>query len=464
MKKVLCFIITLSLALSALSARGLRAIETENVEISEDKRESVATYITEDDIQISVVVEDSVNSDYYRYGVDIVNLSDGDFRFKENSISISQGNFDRDRWRELRFSNPSDFYHEKEAELKVESVLTALAFGAAIIDAFTPPVHGHRYRHYAPLLIPPVPHGSGAVFLGLGIAGVFEQVEDQNNLDYLKDNLLFSTVVAAGDEYSGFIYVPKGSGPDYKIEIDLGDEVAEFYFSKFNRRSGKRSEEKESSAKTKTQVKKTEKTVTETENKKNEKSSSVEVKVVSTSNDKLGFLFSYGIPFEQVSGFGGYVIYTEPGVGFYCGFDAYGDTGSKSLGVLSGSSSVDMDNGSFRGYYTFDRSLESASDYGCVSLGTTISAFPELAVMLGFGLDFSETYHYGDIYLRRYGENDSNFYKTGWVKESMPKFSFSPQVGLNFVAGPVDLAVLYSYRLGAKTDQYRLNIMVGFAF
>lgn len=463
MKRVLCFIVTLSVALSALPARGLRAIETEDVEISEDRRESVSTYTTENDIQISVVVEDSKDSDYYRYGVNIVNLSDGDFRFDESSVSISQGNFEKGRWRELKFTNPSDFYHEKETELKVESVLTALAFGAAIIDAFTPPVLGHRYRHYAPPLIPPVPHGSGAVFLGLGIAGVFEQVEDQDNLDYLKDNLLFSTVVAAGDEYSGFIYVPKGSGPDYKMEIDLGYELAEFYFSKFNRRSDSRSEKRKSSVRNEV---KTSKTVTErnAETKKTEKNSNLEINVVSTSNDKLGFVFSYGLPFEGVSGFGGYAIYTEPGAGFYFGFDGYGDTGSKSIGELSGSRSVDLNKGNGRYSYTLEDVHDSTRDYGCISLGSTFAIFPELALMLGFGLDFSETYYYGDIYEKRSGESSSVYYKSGWVKDSLPSFSFSPQIGINFVAGPVDLAVLYSYRFGANEDPYRLNIMAGFAF
>lgn len=415
MKRVLLIIISMLVSFSMFAAGGLYAIENDDLKVTVNNRKSVSTYITEDNVQISVVVESSVENGYYRYGVDIVNLSDKKFRFKEDSISILQGDYDIDDWRNIRFKKPSVYYQDKETALTLDTMFTVLSFGAAFLDAFNPPPIGHRYFHYAP-------HHNGALMFGMGVAGIFSQMEDANNLAYLRDNLLFSTTIAPGDEYSGFIYVPRGFGPDYLVKIEISDsETAEFYFSKSRYAYNKRDDS--SAHRNKRQSRAPERRTRAVQEEEQEPE-------ISIGNGTLGILFDFGIPFQDLPGFGTGVIYTTDTLGFYATADFYTRFDVPSI------------------------------NYFCFSTGITYNVFSDISLMFGFGLDFSDRYYYGDIPLYKANGPSSQ----GWIKDPETGFSFAPQIGVNFVLGPLDLATVYSFRIGDTLISSRLNLMAGIAF
>jgi len=171
----------------------------------------------------------------------IKNESDEKYQFKDTQIRIYGGNADRNRWTLIDTWNAQRFYNNTRKASAAGFIVATVAGVLNVVDAslqffsqtlvYTP--FGYAYVSTDDL-------DPGDVVLTAMIAHVaarhYQDVR-KSNMDYLRDNLLYSSTINPGDVYSGLVYFPTDSEyADYKVVFEDNDgKKEEFWFSRTDR-------------------------------------------------------------------------------------------------------------------------------------------------------------------------------------------------------------------------------------
>jgi len=469
MKKILCLLLLSGFAFMFADVK-LKAIEDENVSVTQNGYSSTSTYVSKDNVRISVMATDA-NEENIKLAVQIKNDGTEDFQFNENSISAYQGVYEDGKWTGITYYPATRYYSEKEYEEAAAVTVAAVGCGLMMMDLLLAPVcddgpHYHDVkpprrpsnpypRRPAPAPAPrrnprrgdPRPYGykqsysvPGSVLTPkidklsahTSVSVTFEYnpllnmlVYGANDLIYLKNSLLFSTVVKPGETVNGIIFINKNMGPDYKIEIDLGNEAACFYFSRSDKKAI----------------------------------------LKPWSDDERGhssFMFSMGLPVPDRYGF--YYIYSGVPVGLYLGANYQYPFGVKTdydgeleFGNYYPRRPVSNYKYSFEANGNIRR--EMVGFYG----GLTVKTFPHTWLMLGCGCDIGVLYRQG-VETRTNSSDPENVITRKsevWALDNNVEVYCTPQVGLNFIFNVLDIGTTFEYRIG---DGPQFDIMFGLAF
>ncbi len=408
--------------------------------LSDEAGNPVIFYESQNGLEISVAARNILSERMVRYAVSIKNNSYEDFYFDEKSISVLQGNSGTDSWSYLNYYNAPAYYAMKEAEYNAAAVVAGVGLGLIFLDLLLdlhPGVYYSSRGYYAPLS----PHrrlrpydSLFATWLDVGIStAVISSLMDDfdYNPGHLKNALLFSKKIAPGESESGYFVADVGSGPDYKVRIDISkDEAAEFVFLRSDRK---------------------------------------EILYPWSDPKTSRHSFSYGIffPMEGYNFSANYIWGGQP-VGSYLSFNAQidGIADSRPLGEVNGSNLVVFTDEYYKDRYpkgsaSFVPDGKSFSDVVGFTAGISVKTVPHTWLLVGCGIDVETLCLRGTI------KDSSNavIVENAWVYNSRGNVYAVPQVGFNAVFNFLNFGGTFSWRLGEGAKSGPLyGAFVGFSF
>lgn len=400
----------------------------------------VIFYESKDGLEISVAARNILSERKVRYVVGIKNNGSDDFYFDEKSISVLQGDYGTDSWSYLNYYNASAYYAMKEAEYNATAVVAGVGLGLIFLDLLLdaiPSFHYSSHGYYAPSHPPRRFRTYDSLFatwldVGISTAVISSLMDDFDyNPGHLKNALLFSKKIAPGESESGYFVADVGSGPDYKVRIDISkDEAAEFVFLRSDRK---------------------------------------EILYPWSDPKTSRHSFSYGIffPMEGYNFSANYIWGGQP-VGSYLSFNAQidGIADSRPLGEVNGSNLVVFTDEYYKDRYpkgsaSFVPDGKSFSDVVGFTAGISVKTVPHTWLLVGCGIDVETLCLRGTI------KDSSNavIVENAWVYNSRGNVYAVPQVGFNAVFNFLNFGGTFSWRLGEGAKSGPLyGAFVGFSF
>lgn len=418
----------------------LNGVMNDKSETSKIGKNTVISYKTQDDVHISVVGKYISDEKLIRYVVTIANKGNKVFDFKENMISIYQGNSDLNSWYPANYFSATAYYNKKLMEQhNTDNAVAAAEIGLAILDIVTD-IHsgrnygryGHRrysnsYHNHHPIL-----EIAGAI-VGIGVtAAVLSSILDDKDYtpEHLKNTLLYDRKINPGETYTGYFMGTAEKFPDYKVRFSLGsDENPEFTFQRSDR--------------------------TEIINPWSDPVSAKHSLVVGMNIPVNQFDFAY--------------IYGGQPVGLYLAGAISNTFWGDAQGKLNWDGTISLFEKST--YYSlsygnpffFSDGLKSENLYE-VSCGITIKAFPHSWIMAGCGFDFNVNYYYGHMEYKNIYNTTNSAYGI-WVQGLGADIYYKPQLGLNLVFNALDFGGMVSYRIGnGRKSGFQFDLFAGLAF
>lgn len=174
---------------------------------------------------------------------------------------------------------------------------------------------------------------------------------------------------------------------------------------------------------------------------------------------------------NDLTGGGGYFIFSSSPVGGYFGLDFCGApivwdyVGTiKTPGTNTVKPSSSSSSSSYSTTYTMGSVVQTSRSYFEMSGGFTFAIRPVFSVLVGLGFSFYDDYCYGNVYKVKSGVEEK--YKTGWVKigESDENVNTTFQLGVNLVLSVVDIGAIYTFRLGDEKYPMQFMLLAGIAF
>ncbi|MBO4394492.1 MAG: hypothetical protein J5800_09130 [Spirochaetales bacterium] len=216
-RKLIIFLsIILAVVLSSCQSvpDDLVVMETSDVELSFSRGSTVAT-ITRNDIEYQIIgnnVEDGEGS----FLVSIKNNSDKPYDFKDSDVVIFGGKHKWGLWKTLETWDAKSYYNAAVQECRSGVFWASLAGVMMKVDAILGIVADRHYSsrpYYSP--------GDGLVASMVLSRAALDSVRSNGDeyLKYLESNLLFSSTIAPGETYTGWVFFDARKYEYYKIEI-----------------------------------------------------------------------------------------------------------------------------------------------------------------------------------------------------------------------------------------------------
>lgn len=439
---IVCILINLSISANEYTLCG---IKTEKNEVNIYRGKSMQT-IKNEEFLISMFAKKTTNG--IQFSTSITNCSNQEVFFDENSITVYHGLYETDMWKPIDYEPATNFYLREKENIKASEFISAVSLGLSSVSAGyssisgTGFVNGNKYDYTAKVY-----NSTDAIISMTNSYIALDNLQKQNKnyIDFLEENLLFSSVIPISEIYNGVFYVDEEKGPDYKVVINFSDENFIFYFS--------RSDKDE---------------------------------VLNPWKDKSyprnSLIFGLS---PKINHFSFYYLWSKPkGVGIYTGISYQNDGKliSNLLGdVYSGNdiaypksyelNELDPDLNDNIDYYGYEWKFDCANNdmmYDSLGwyLGLTIKIFPNSWVLTGCGIDYVlSDFYYGDLSFRRNHWNQTDteytYYTTGWISRSLPGCMFTPQIGINIITNYLDFGAMFYIPINGK---FNFELCVGIAF
>lgn len=346
------------------------------------------------------------------------------FTSNPNFITVYKGNYDLDNWSPVDFSidsmpsavttpqtqNKDDDTLVQAAEVCIVAATVCLCSIALwdMCDSYDNTYYYPDHRHH---------HDGPTVFID-----PFIDTPSSSSRSYSSNNYLYN--YNSGSDYMIGFHIKASGGPDYRVRVNTGTEVFDYYFLRSDRKT----------------------------------SNNLFLKAKENPYNGLVLTFD-AIDLER---FGFNYIYSGQPVGLYLGLNL-------SLSVCDGNYySSKLAGSTFDHDYTnivpsnpgesivgFTGNMLDTRNVIGFTCGMDFKLVDHLWLMGGVGVDFRDDYVYGTAELSD-GTTKSNV----CIKDTY--ITLYPQVGLNLILGNFDLGAMYSY---IPDDQgSRIDIMCGFAF
>ena len=192
----------------------LVVMEASDVELSYSRGSVVAT-ITKNDIEYQIVgntVEEGEGS----FMISITNNSDEPYNFQDSDVVILGGRHKWGLWKTLETWDAKAYYNAAVQESRSGEFWASLAGVILRVDAFLGIVadrHYSRHSYYSA--------ADGIVASMVLSRAALDSVRSNSDeyLKYLESHLLFSSTIAPGETYEGWVFFDARSYDFYKIEI-----------------------------------------------------------------------------------------------------------------------------------------------------------------------------------------------------------------------------------------------------
>lgn len=457
----------------------LTAIQDESLTVNNNSYSSSSTFVTKDNVEITMITTKVTNDDNIKIGLQIKNNGDETFNFNENMIRAYQGIFEENNWSEINYHSATKYYSTKKYEHDAAIAVAAVGCGLLVFDLIlatacddsgsssakpaatkpntpkaTAPKQGSTPRTRAkngpsssgrtPKRNPPAPaprhdsnvHASIHVTYEAGsLLSAMNEASD--DLEFLRNNLLYSRSVAPGQSVSGIFYISKQIGPDYKVVLELEkDECAEFYFTRSDKES---------------------------------------ILHPWRDNGEDHHVFALGIGAPTWRRLSLTYLYCANPVGVYCGVNyQFPNTGSV-VGKIDHNhyypeyesdywvSEVEPGTGHYESYkdYFFDPDGKSTDEFFGFYGGLTIKTIPHTWLLIGMGLDVGHDYYRGTEFGVKNNNDEIAIRNKVWVEENKLRAYATPQVGVNAIFNVFDIGATFGYRIGYGPQ---FDILMGVAF
>lgn len=226
-KSVFCFI-ALAVVLVVTSCQSapinLVAIETPDSEYSLSRGVTICS--TKNDNIIIAATGNSIDNGEANVLISLVNTDSQPYTFNESDVLIYYGNYYEDRWQLLEKWSATGYYEDAYKAYKANLFWTAFAgalntFNAAM--GSTSRSYTTSYNGYYTTTTTRTYNYSDVAMASMvaDMKNAMVKKEGESYLNYIKNNLLYSSTIPAMGEYSGWVIFKdmKKKGPDYRIDI-----------------------------------------------------------------------------------------------------------------------------------------------------------------------------------------------------------------------------------------------------
>ena len=481
---------------------------------------SQQTVYSDDGMEITAYAK--VIDDKIQYTVVIKDIQDANFLLEKDCLQVFSGSIDKDQWEELDYvggtktgkvsmevsdgecypeAEPSSNVDEQDVLEACVTIGTVVLCTASLIDFFSSsrPVVVKPSRNYrssrAPKKTPRtryVPYRPSPrivyhrhhLFPETTLVWVIDrELNDERKTNVPVYNNRTSTVTTQseihGDKYIGTIISDFENGPDYRLRLTVSDdEYIDFYFTRSDK------VQKKSKNKTVTAPLENQRAVPEVirpdERAERNVEKTREALPVAQIKDETYHSIAAVTVVPDFANWGAMYIYNGTGLGFYAGFKLKfaGIRESDVLGVYDKDSFKMYDDSLPSGIYPgtqcqygFDELYNYNSSEYNIDLGLTLKLFPHTYLMGGCDIGFVNRFKEGTFSYREWDEINGEWttwqqYDTGWLKAETTEVLFSPQLGVDFVFGNINLGALFQFTV---TDDIKnmpccVNIMAGISF
>lgn len=402
-------------------------IVTESITANDGARYSVSAYFDNNQINYQLSVKNATNYNFLN---------------NSNYITVYQGNFDKDSWSKISYSmdpvqpvgptatqNTDTDEGLSTAEFCIVAgtvCLCSLAlwdFCDEVLDGSSSSTHvsSSRHHHHTVWIDPIIDIEVPSNNVNRNVAPPSSNTN--NNILYNRSYM--------SEDYTVLFHTNAGKGPDYKVSVNTGSEVLNYYFLRSDRTST---------------------------------NTSSNYSYSSESDDSVYHSFVLSVPVPALDSVGINYIYSGDPVGLYIGgkfpIMAMLDTYPETVGETSNHNYSRIDTNSMYRYNRFvEGSGKSYNDYFSLNLGLNIKLTDFMWLIGGCNLDFNNRYINGDIE----GSDDGSSYTLVESDCYINDFyvTCNPQLGINFIFNSVDLGLIWSY---STEKRFSVDVMLGVAF
>ena len=416
---------------------AISSIKTNENKVSVYRGKSMQT-VQDDNFLISMLATKCENG--IQFSASITNFCRENYFFDENCVSVYQGVYEDDIWKKIEYMPASKYYMNEYNTIKTQAIATGIMMGISASNAGYSSVNGSGYVGGTRYTYKANVYSSADASIAMTNSYMVldnMQHRNQNYLQYLENNLLYSSEIEASGNYNGFFVVDKKKGPDYKVVFEMSPtEQFVFYFTRSDK--------------------------DEILNPWKDKSHSRHCIVGGISP-----LFYDG----SVHGSLYYMFCRARLFGFYGGFTyRYGTNGIDSFASVKNVSSKPEIEGvrwldSDKWDFDYDESDMKYDSFGVYS-GLTFKAFDNTWLLLGTGFDsIVNLYYKGDLSYNGYFKES---YGDCYLKEEYATGGFfTPQIGLNYITNHFDFGIMSYFPIGfegaEKVGKFNVDILFGFA-
>lgn len=448
MKKLLILIALLIVAIicSCSSSYYLyTSPETKNDIIIDRGDEYQVAESNGDNLSFMVAGLDTDNGDN-RIVFSIFNGSTSSYSFRDSQISIYGGNAEKNEWKYIQKWNAVEFYDKTKKQAEREQMEAAILGALSVINASLGTTSKSNVSTpYGSAVVTTQLYSASDVALTAMASSIYSQnlaQVNKSNLNYLKENLLYSSTINPGESYSGIIYFPGDRKyVDYKIVFEDSERKKEFIFTKSIREE------------------------------------ILHPWTTDTSRDLNAITLNLS-PFSDRVTLNYYWL-PPKGVGFYAGFSYYGYKQQEYKTVdgyyydslygsgVAGNFSFrfDPDPSDSYGYYYYDGKFtekERKEKSIVLPTGMTIKIAKHswllAGITMGIGLD---EYCIGKL---EYSVNDGPYKlysENAIIKSDGPSYRIEGQIGANFVFNFIDFGIIANYDFFLK--RFAVDLCAGVA-
>ena len=379
----------------------------------------------------------------------ILNDSESSYSFRDSQISIYGGNAEKNKWDYIQKWSAAEFYDKTKRQAETERMVAAIAGALSVASAAMGSTSQSTvYTPYGSAVVTTRSYSASDVALTAMAASIYNRNLEQAtkaNLSYLKENLLYSSTIGAGETYSGLIYFPGDRKyADYKIVFEDSAGKEEFIFTKSIR----------------------EEIIHPWTTDTSRHLNAITVNL-SPMYEKIG-LYYYWLPPKGVGIYTGFNLYdytqkrpenTVDPIGYYWHYDGSGKAGNFSFKVDPNPS----DAYDYTFYYDgrFTETEEHYKSFG-LPIGMTIKIAKQTWLLAGVSLIFN--YDYYIIGSLEYSADGGPYvhYKDGLVDTAnYGGGGIEGQLGVNFALNFIDLGTIVSYDF--KQKRFTVDICAGVA-
>ena len=411
MKKIIInLLLTLSMFTIYSYDFNLQGIKTENNTFTFYRGNSIQTVQNE---KFLISMQANNTDEGIQFCTSITNYSGENLFFDDNCIKVYQGDHGTNKWEPIEYLTANEYYKKQKSIATANAIITGISLGLAAANAGYSTYRGsgyylgYRYTYSARVYNP-----TEAMIALQNSQIALNNVAQKNGnwLDYLQNNLLYSSDIPAGDNYNGVFYTSKKRGPDYKVVFEITDnDIFEFYFRRDDRDE-----------------------------------------ILNPWKDKRRNRHCVVAGISPIGQHGS--LYYEwnraKGVGVYTGFTLQLETVNKTEKKYKYDYEYTV---------TYDNSKILKDTFGLIG-GITIKTFPNIWLLLGAGIEYGvEKGTYATIY----NKSGNKIIKETYLEESCFDINFIPQIGVNFITSFIDLGVMLQYPINGK---FSFDIMAGIAF
>lgn len=160
------------------------------------------------------------------------------FDFNDSSINIYGGNIDKNDWTLISNWNANSYYKRALSQANARALITALNGAFLILNSGNDNDYSQTTYYSNGLAITSTSNNSNILISSMLASNDMRNVLDDNSksMDYLENNLLYSSSIKPNSSYLGVFYFPiDNNQPDYKIVYKDADNDLNFYFNRSDR-------------------------------------------------------------------------------------------------------------------------------------------------------------------------------------------------------------------------------------